>query len=83
MQQRPLDHSGIEVSALGLGYMGMSWVYSGRNDEESIRVIHHAIEHGVTFLTPPISRVLLLTRSLSDGQCRDIVTRSFLRQKGD
>ena len=49
MQQRRLGHSGIEVSALGLGCMGMSWVYSGRNDEESIRVIHHAIERGVTF----------------------------------
>jgi aryl-alcohol dehydrogenase-like predicted oxidoreductase len=49
LEKRGLGKGGLEVSALGLGCMGMSEFYAGRDDVESVATIHRALELGVTF----------------------------------
>jgi aryl-alcohol dehydrogenase-like predicted oxidoreductase len=50
MKFRTLGPKGPQVSAIGLGCMGMSEFYGVRDDAESIKVIHHALDAGLDFL---------------------------------
>ena len=48
LMRRRLGNQGLEVSALGLGCLGMSQSYGAPDDQESISTIHRAVELGVT-----------------------------------
>ena len=71
MEVRQLGRDGIQVSALGLGCMGMSYAYGPANDEESLQVLHHYLELGGNFLDTaevygPYKNEELLGRFLRD-----------------
>lgn len=50
MRKRKLGRNGLEVSAMGLGCMGMSQSYGARDDDESLATINRALELGINFL---------------------------------
>jgi len=49
MEKRKFGNSNLQVSQLGLGCMGMSEFYGSYSDDESIKVIHYAIDRGINF----------------------------------
>jgi aryl-alcohol dehydrogenase-like predicted oxidoreductase len=50
MKHRKLGNDGLEVSAIGLGCMGMSFAYGDADEKESLATIDRALELGVNFL---------------------------------
>src|ERR1700750_2327589 len=50
MERRRLGTQGLEVSAMGLGCMGMSEFYGSTDEDEAIKNIHRALELGITVL---------------------------------
>jgi aryl-alcohol dehydrogenase-like predicted oxidoreductase len=79
---RKLGRQGLEVSALGLGCMGMSQSYGVPDDQESIATIHRAIELGVTFLDTaeaygPFTNEELLGLALAGRRDRVILATKF------
>jgi aryl-alcohol dehydrogenase-like predicted oxidoreductase len=82
MQTRKLGNQGLEVSALGLGCMGMSQSYGAADERESIATIHRALELGLDFFDTaeaygPYVNEELLGRALKGRRQQTIIATKF------
>ena len=88
MQTRTLGSQGLEVSALGLGCMGMSEFYGTADEAESIATIHRALELGVTFLDTadmygPFTNEELVGRAIAGRRDEVVLATKFGNVRGE
>jgi len=82
LSKRKLGSQGLEVSALGLGCMGMSQSYGPADENESIATLHRAIEIGCTFFDTaesygPFANEELLGRAFSGRRDKVVIATKF------
>jgi aryl-alcohol dehydrogenase-like predicted oxidoreductase len=83
MQKRKLGNNNLEVSALGLGCMGMSFSYGAvHDDEEMISLIHAAVDLGITFFDTaevygPYTNEVLLGKALPPLRDKVVIATKF------
>jgi aryl-alcohol dehydrogenase-like predicted oxidoreductase len=82
MQTTSLGTQGLVVSRQGLGCMGMSDFYAGRDDAESVATIHRALELGVSFLDTsdmygPFTNEELVGRAIAGQRDRVVIATKF------
>jgi aryl-alcohol dehydrogenase-like predicted oxidoreductase len=82
LEKRTLGRQGLQVSALGLGCMGMSQSYGAADEKESIATIHRAMELGVTFFDTaevygPFKNEELVARALRARRRRVVIATKF------
>ena len=88
MQSRTLGRDGLSVSALGLGCMGMSEFYAGRDDAESVATIHRALDLDVDFLDTadmygPFTNERLVGKAIRGRRDRVVLATKFGNQRGE
>ncbi|HLW94711.1 MAG TPA: aldo/keto reductase [Solirubrobacteraceae bacterium] len=88
MQTRRLGSDGLEVSALGLGCMGMSEFYGPADDEQSVAVIHRALDLGVNFLDTadmygPFVNEELVGRAIAGRRDEVVLATKFGNWRGE
>ena len=83
MQKRKLGKGNLEVSAIGLGCMGMSWSYGPAKDKkEMIALLHASVERGVTFFDTaevygPLTNEELLGEALAPIRHKLVIATKF------
>jgi aryl-alcohol dehydrogenase-like predicted oxidoreductase len=82
MQRRKLGNHGLEVSAQGLGCMGMTWAYGSGDEQSGLDTIHRALELGVTFLDTaevygPYTNERLVGRAIAGRRDRFEIATKF------
>jgi aryl-alcohol dehydrogenase-like predicted oxidoreductase len=87
IEQRRLGRDGPQVSAIGLGCMGMSEFYGHGDEAESIATIHHALDRGVTFLDTadmygPFKNEELVGRAISGRRGEVFLATKFGNVRG-
>jgi aryl-alcohol dehydrogenase-like predicted oxidoreductase len=88
MQRRTLGRDGLTVSALGLGCMGMSEFYAGRDDAESIATIHRALDRGIDFLDTadmygPFTNERLVGKAIRGRRDQVVLATKFGNERGE
>jgi aryl-alcohol dehydrogenase-like predicted oxidoreductase len=87
MQMRKLGGD-LDVSAIGLGCMGMSEFYGSAEEDEAIKVIHYALDHGVNFLDTadmygPFTNEKLVGKAIKDRRDKVVLATKFGNQRGE
>jgi len=88
MKKRRLGQEGLEVSALGLGCMGMSEFYAGRDEKESVATLHLALDLGVNFLDTadmygPFTNEELVGRAIKGRRDEVVLATKFGNMRGE
>ena len=88
MQTRKLGGEGLEVSALGLGCMGMSEFYGHRDEAESIATIHRALDLGISLLDTadmygPFTNEQLVGKAIRERRDQVVLATKFANVRGE
>ena len=88
MEKRKLGSEGLEVSAIGLGCMGMSEFYGEGDEAESVATIHRALEVGINFLDTadmygPWTNEQLVGKAIADRRDQVVLATKFGIVRGD